>query len=121
MKAVAVRRMALDAREADVDVGGRMSHIQGMKAAVSISQDSSDADLSADAIELVHRSQDIHPFYCLPRHHRCGGFPKLLPDPDGESLPQPHWIHPQDPISTSLRSTIYLHRDLVSHTRSRFR
>lgn len=36
MRAVAVRRMALDAREADVDVGGRMSQIAGMKAAVSV-------------------------------------------------------------------------------------
>lgn len=35
MKAVAIRRMALDAREADVDVGGGMSQIAGMKAAVS--------------------------------------------------------------------------------------
>lgn len=35
MKAVATRRMALDAREADVDVGGGMSQIAGMKAAVS--------------------------------------------------------------------------------------
>lgn len=36
MKAVAIRRMALDAREADVDVGGGMSQIQGMKLAVSV-------------------------------------------------------------------------------------
>lgn len=33
MKAVANRRMALDAAEADVDVGGGMSQIQGLKAA----------------------------------------------------------------------------------------
>lgn len=33
MKAVANRRMALDAREADVDVGGGMSQLQGLKAA----------------------------------------------------------------------------------------
>ncbi|KAF2213533.1 hypothetical protein CERZMDRAFT_66995 [Cercospora zeae-maydis SCOH1-5] len=35
MKAIANRRMALDAAEADVDVGGGMSQIQGLKAAFS--------------------------------------------------------------------------------------
>lgn len=33
MKHVANRRMALDAREADVDTGGGMSQLQGLKAA----------------------------------------------------------------------------------------
>lgn len=123
MKAVANRRMALDAAEADVDVGGGMSQLAGLKAAMT--------DPKTYILALAYHGITgaagckSDPTEC----HRLIRFlgdvanslisPKLLSYPDCQSLPQFDRLHPPSSIASALRTTLHLYRHLVALARSR--